>query len=283
MHRLIDDAGRTWDPQSLELRRSLNAVGLGPFFPEYTIKNIGFVELSRSAHGVSVRLRPAVVSPLAYAQLMFELADVNAERVLLSYFDTGAWRHEIIPTRERAFERITQLAAPHLAAHDDNVRCRDLDPSLLSLPDMFRRAISYWRWTGGSWRTVKDIGTVCDVVLQRFVLFECSGEKGFVFRDFGRQLPPCATAWLARGIGMQVEEQPDAAYGRSCARSYAEAMRSFEPKVDEVDAWVSWPGYGRTRRRYRRLMLPFQQSDDRFGLLSATLEDSSIDLRPLVA
>ena len=46
---------------------------------------------------------------------------------------------------------------------------------------------------------------------------------------------------------------------------------------------IAWPGRGEKRHRYRRLILPFKRKAENVWLLSASLEDSAIDLRAKVA
>ena len=64
---------------------------------------------------------------------------------------------------------------------------------------------------------------------------------------------------------------------RGCAQVYRDITQAFEPRSDELDAVAYWPGYGRLRSRYRRLMLPFRASE-RTWLASGICLDPGIDL-----
>jgi len=61
--------------------------------------------------------------------------------------------------------------------------------------------------------------------------------------------------------------------------------QAFEPCHDVVDAMVNWPGYGRMRNRYQRLLLPFETTAKsgrrtltRYWQFTGTVCDRTIDL-----
>lgn len=76
-----------------------------------------------------------------------------------------------------------------------------------------------------------------------------------------------------------MEEQPDRAYGRWVVDAYYDAVQSTAPRLDQVDAIVSWPQEGRLRMRYKRLIVPIRVSDQEVYLLGGSVVDDRIDLR----
>ncbi len=68
-------------------------------------------------------------------------------------------------------------------------------------------------------------------------------------------------------------------YGWSCALAYERVLHRFSPDLQAVDAFVRWPETGRVRRRYKRLLMPFRTYAGEAHVLSATVEDPTIDLR----
>jgi len=79
---------------------------------------------------------------------------------------------------------------------------------------------------------------------------------------------------------MPLDEQPDVDYGTWLSRAYLGVLARKKARTEEVDAIVYRPRYGRRRFTYRRLMLPFATSDGRQLVLSTSIADPSIDLRP---
>ena len=75
---LIDDAGSVTDSRSLNLRTNLRAVHIGDGFDDYAVRNLGFVALQPGTRSVHIRLRPSHVSPVAFAGLMYWLAEPDA-------------------------------------------------------------------------------------------------------------------------------------------------------------------------------------------------------------
>src|SRR5690606_12999560 len=102
---------------------------------------------------------------------------------------------------------------------------------------------------------------------------------GLIFQEFGSGLFDKYETWRTCAVGAPVEEQPDRTYGRWVAETYAEAIAADQPQVQDIDAIVRWPHAGRTRLRYRRLLLPLKDSDGGRLLLSASLMDNRVDLR----
>jgi hypothetical protein len=281
---LIDDSGAFWDSASSELRFELSGFGAGDAFPDYVVKNLGFVRVDKRYRSATVRFRPDTVAPLAFARLMYWLAEEEFDRVAVSAYEGGAWRNFLHGEKLGAFRAISALV--NASQRDGNVgsevMSRPAVPSSLTEDCPLLRAIEVWRKVGGDWSRLPDVEAFRTVLSDRFVLFECQSAGDFVVRDFGQGLPDCAKTWLERAKGQRVQDQPDRRYGWSCALAYERAIRRLEPDLQDVDALVEWPGHGKQRRRYKRLLLPFVVNARPAYLLSGTAEDTRIDLRAAV-
>jgi hypothetical protein len=281
---LIDDSGDFWEASSVELRVQLNGFGAGDAFPDYVVKNLGFVRIDRRRNSASVRFRPETVAPLAFARLMYWLAEEKVDRIAVSAYKEGQWRGFIHGDRLAAFRSISALV--NSSDRNGNVASDVLTrpTAISSLPKdcPLLAAIALWEEIGGDWGRLKSVDEISAVLMDRFVLFECQSAGDFVVRDFGHGLPECAKDWLERAKGQRVQDQPDKRYGWSCALAYERTIQRLEPDLQDVDALVHWPGHGRLRRCYKRLLLPFKVGSRPAYLLSGTAEDSRIDLRTAV-
>ncbi|MFM9938097.1 MAG: hypothetical protein ACKVP7_01210 [Hyphomicrobiaceae bacterium] len=100
----------------------------------------------------------------------------------------------------------------------------------------------------------------------------------YALDSFGPGFPAYFQSYLDRrktseGCG----GSPEKFYLRSNALAYQEAEDRFEPCLDDVDALVHWPGHGRIRHRYTRLMLPFRVGE-RSWVLSTTAANPDVNL-----
>jgi hypothetical protein len=103
----------------------------------------------------------------------------------------------------------------------------------------------------------------------RFILTEQQGEDGRLkvlawgkgYRSFNKD-------WTTNAVGRDFEDQPDASYAKWAAASYKAANAAGAPIVEDVEASTWWPGRGRTRLRYTRLVLPLTLHGRRRVLLS---------------
>lgn len=277
----VDDSGRLWDINSSQLRAELYGFAAADSFPEYVVKNLGFVRIDRRGPSATVWLRPATVAQMAVAHLMYWLVDEKIERVLVNSYVDGAWQHAMVGAAEKSFTALAALisAAAHTEPTKDAVIACSTSLTDLPASSPLADALQLWREMGGDWRRLASRSDLGAVFGDRYALFERRGERDFVLKQFGDGLPDCAKVWLGQAIGMPIHDHPDPRYGWSCTASYRKVLDSSEPELQDVDAYVSWPGAQRQRRRYKRLLLPLSAGDRCNYLLSATAEDGTIDLR----
>jgi len=278
---LIDDSGRLWSVDSHRLRAELYGFAAGDDFSAYVVKNLGFVRIGKRGASANVWLRPATVAPAAIAQTIYWLVDERIERVLVNTYINGTWQHTVVGDVERNFPMLATClsAASSLEQRNESVIARPVRIAELAAQSPLARAIQLWADAEGDWCRLAPQNEIASAVGHRYSLFERSGVRNFVLREFGDGMPDCAQVWLEKAIGEPLHGHPDQHYGWSCVESYGRTLDSGQPKIELVDAYVTWPGATRQRRRYARLLLPLTYRSGWKYLLSATAEDGGIDLR----
>jgi hypothetical protein len=281
---IYDDRGRAWRVGDPALSRWLGTARADAFAPQDLVRNLGFVVLTERPRALEVRLRPATVSQKALAAALYEVHDWAPARLTLVADDAGQ-RHDLfvsIPQFQHAVD--TLLAQSQIETRRFIKRRVALDTldggSLL-------RAMSH-RWAADCVRSVQSQAqtkqAICDLgnahLNGRIWVMAAIPAQGRVLVDdlgFGFRVPnPSAFRHL---IGNSVADHPDVAYGRWLANSFRQVQQDDVPCVEEVDCLIDWPDAGQQRHRYRRLVLPFKQSDGTCALVGATVTDVSFDLR----
>jgi hypothetical protein len=195
-------------------------------------------------------------------------------RVVVDHYVDKQWQHKLVGPPRLAAEHIERLMQTHGGGPAGTMR-RQRRP-VVQQGSAFTQSIQYWRLFHNRFEPAEAISAIGPTVAQRFALFERQGPFMYTVRAFGDGLAPCATRWLRGAIGTSVRCMPDAFYGRSCAEAYRDVKS--EPVMDDFDGVVSWPGYGRIRHRYRRLMLPFSSVSGQRWVMSMSQNDPSIEL-----
>ena len=278
---LVDDAGRIWDTGSSQLRSELDAFGIQNF-PDYVIKNLGFIRLEGRGKSATIWLRPETVSPAALDCVINWLSAEQIDRVLVNAYENKSWHHQILaPAHAGSYSALLYLRKdwPANSEPRSRVLARSIDAMRLPSDSPLVRALTMWRAAGGDWRNLARVSGFGAAVQHRYTLFEISGDRSFVLRGFGGGLPSYAKTWAEKTLNSCIYDHPDLGYIWSVVSSYREVVKNGQPELEEVDAVVSWPGAERQRRRYLRLLLPLSEEGCFIYLLSVTAEDSNINLR----
>jgi hypothetical protein len=280
---LIDDQGEVIDSRSIRLRANLNALQAGDAFHDYAIRNLGFVGVQANRGRLHIRLRPSHVSPVAFAGLMYWLADKQPERVMLSKLEAGAWAHELLGSSAAAAPRLARIVndAQCKRRGDLLARARDIETLAAEHP---LKQLHAARADLQDALERNDIGGLLDLVSAhvggRHSMSRADPAlKRIVITSIGDGFASEARYWLGRVVGHRMDDIPDAAYGRWCAEVYGEAIRLATAQLHDLDVIVEWPGEGRKRYRTTRLLLPLRETSGHHVVLSATLPDLGIDLR----
>jgi hypothetical protein len=277
--------GSSGKPIGLEkLHRDFGTSCSLALFSDYTVKNLALVVLRAQDSIVEVRFRPTVVGDVALAGAMYWIGDYRPERTLLCHFDdnTNAWRHSVGGRWDRTLNRISYLVSAAKAQASKAVVTKELSPEQLPRNSCLSKALSQWKAASGFYERSAFHVLLGATLENRYVV--CSTPRrsqDFIISAVGSGLPRFAHEWLSRTIGKRAQDQPDSHYGQSCVNTYLQVLERNQPLLEDVDAIANWPDYGPTRRRYRRLILPFRDEKGVTRMLSATLPDSDIDLRKM--
>jgi hypothetical protein len=280
---LIDDQGEVWRGESRRLREAFDSPFSGGEFVEYAIKNLGFVALNVYGTSCQVRLRPKFIGEATREALRRWLRDRRVERIVLSYFETR-WVDELVVPRALDARLDTLGLTRTGRAGDflmrplpvDNAPRMVVSNSRLPVADLMRK----WSQLISEYESANLLRVLRSAFNERFVIVQRpSGGERVLFSEFGEQMYFRYDTWRECAIGAPITEQPDRAYGRWIHDAYNATMASKKPSYEAVDAILHWPDIGRARRRYRRILFPFQESQSGQMLFCGSLEDTTVDLR----
>lgn len=240
------------------------------------VKERGHVEWRIRDGFVSVRFRPSLISPAAYARLMSWLQGHQPERVLLSYFVQGDWTYEFLRKPGEAARRVRWVTELHGGGGRCNARRRKASLDAMQCPSRWKLAIELWRECRESDPTAK--GRLFDqLFVGRWILYEYQAGNSISVCDFGTNQSAHVRKWLETYREKCIADAPDQIFAQTSQWAYHSAAMNGEPRSDETDVIAHWTGHGRHRSQFRRLMLPFK-SKDRTWLLSGIQIDAAIDL-----
>jgi hypothetical protein len=276
---LLDDRGESWEAGSSRLADTLQSSIRGDALVDYAVRNLGFVAVSESDSAARIRLRPAVVSPIAFSALVYWLHDNPRRRLVLSFLDDD-WSHEVVGGCNEAVRKLLARVKPDTQERHGDFLDKSLPLHDLPASSPLRAALTVWSDCSGRYDRERLHPLMERALKGRFVLVESAeGASNLTIKDIGCGLTKPAEYWLSRSIGLRVEDQPDCAFGEWVAQSYRRVFSTGQPDLGDVDAIIRWPQQGRKNFRYRRLLLPFRADDGSALLLGATLVDQGINLR----
>ena len=251
----------------------------GDELTNYVVRNLGYVAVSETETMARIRMRPSIVSPVAFSALLYWLHDRPKDRFVLSFLESE-WSHEVLGGRDDVIRKLIQRVDARGSEREGDFLQVPRGLHTLPASSPLRAVLTIWSEMEGVYDGERLHPLLERALGGRFVLVEGrSGASNLVIKDIGSGLRKPAQHWLARSIGLRVEDQPDYAYGKWVAGSYRDVLNSGEPDLGDVDAVISWPQASRQSFRYRRLLLPFKTNENSAILLGATLTDPSINLR----
>lgn len=265
------------------MRDAFDSPFSGGEFIEYAIKNLGFIAVNVYGTSCQVRLRPKFLGGLARETLRRWLKDRRVERIVLSYFDAG-WNDELIRP-QGLDQRLDALAPPQPKRTGDFLMCAlpkesvprmTVENSNLAVADIMQNWPSLLR----ECETANLLRLLRLAFNEKFVIVQRpSGGERVLFSEFGHQMYFRYDTWRECAIGAPISEQPDRAYGRWINESYNAVLGTVTPTYEAVDAILHWPDIGRARRRYRRILFPFQETQSGRLLFCGSVDDANVDLR----
>ncbi len=250
-----------------------------------SIIETGLVEWRAHEGHVRIRLRPSMITPQAFDRIISWIRSEQPQRVLISYYVSGNWEYEYFLSPRACQQRLEQLVRDYGALGSGALRTRRLPLTAQVNVDKFEQVIAYWQSHRDQFDPAAALRYIDPVAAGRWVLFEQPTPNDYCISDFGARTSVYVQKWLRRSLGEPLSSAPDKRYARATEEVYRSVAAAFEPRLEDVDTMVSWPGYGRMRNRYQRLMLPFKSTVATRGAsveknwhLTITIMDPKIDL-----
>lgn len=276
---LIDDQGQIWDGASRTLRSSFDSPYSGGEFSDYAVTNLGFIATNAYGGSCQIRLRPSFVAPDALRSLLHWLSSGRIDRIVLSWLDKD-WHHELLRSRETAVARVSELVEAASRTQPNDFLAHEINAGQLPENTALGILLRYWDRLSEPEGHASLMNLLNKALGNRYVRVQKDHATAkMVFREFGGGLFNHYEAWRSHGVGVPLEDLPDHNYGRWASQAYYQVLTDGSPRIHDVDAIVRWPHVGRTRMRYRRVIVPISGSAEEGLMLGGSIIDNRIDLR----
>jgi hypothetical protein len=275
---LIDGEGELVPWPFASMRSTLCCAADANTFAKYAVANLGFIYLTEKQHGLALSLRPKVVCSSALIAAIHLLSDLPRHRIMLLTL-SDAWDCRLFRSpSEVILTLIAELRQRETTEGNFLRRQRSIDD--IAEKNIFADLMRIWVSVGAVFDHEYFDAVAHRMLRGRFALLKPQRDgRTLIIEDWGRSYSSFDARWLAMSRGLRFEDQPDFRYAHAAVDAYHEVLRSGQPLLDEIDAIISYPQFGRRRLQYRRLILPIRAPTGEPHLLSTSLTDPNIDLR----
>ena len=276
---IVDDDGGVWERPFQRLKKNLCCELNDSKFIRYAIKNLGFVHIKTTRHGLVISLRPRVTHPVAFAAAVYFLSDFPNERVVISTLDDGCNYFVCRGCDDAVKKLVDELTRTEATTRFGFLR-RPRRIEQVPRDSSLAELMACWA-SGTTTFDAERLSPVFHNILRgRFALLAPQSDgHTLIIQDWGYGFHSYDDRWLAIARGLRFEDQPDYRYGCAAAGAYRGVLRTGQPVLEDVDAIMSRPRRGRQRIQYTRLILPIRTLRGETRLLSTSLMDPTIDLR----
>jgi hypothetical protein len=277
--QLIDDQGQVWDGSSRQLRHAYDSPYSGGEFSDYAVVNLGFIATNVYGHSAQVRLRPNFTADAALDSLYRWLMSRRFDRVVLTWLG-DTWQNEMLRSNQAALIRLDDLIEVAKRHRPEDFISTGIAPDEIRRDPSLAAVVDRWKSATEDRHPTAVHSAINAILGDRYIICQDNGDgRRLVYKELGDGLFTDYDTWRTCAVGAPMEEMPDRTYGRWATNCYIDALNGMEPKIEKVDAIVHWPHSGRTRMRYRRLILPLALSDGSRIVVGGSLVDDRIDLR----
>ncbi len=277
--QLIDDQGQVWDGSSRQLRHAYDSPYSGGEFSDYAVVNLGFIATNVYGQSAQIRLRPSFTADAAYDALYRWLLNRRFERVVLTWLDS-TWQNEMLRSNQAALIRLDDLIEQAKRQRPEDFMSTLIPGDEVSRDVTLKKLFQTWKLSTRDNRPETVRTAINSILGNRYAIVQQDHMNNrLLYKELGDGLFTSYDTWRTCAVGAPMEEMPDRAYGRWVKGCYSDVLSTMEPTVEKVDAIVHWPHSGRTRMRYRRLILPLALSDGSRIVVGGSLVDDRIDLR----
>ena len=245
--------------------------------PSYAVRNLGAIDVEIDESHAIVRFRWLTVSQDALEACARLLLDLSAHDIAV-HCEADRWTEQHFATAEDAVAWLGdsqsvalgashRRATPHFVIQRQNLKTiadRPLN-RLEQAEDRFSLFFKKWRISQGNFSNDVTEAFVRFGVIDRAVIASERPDGKLVFEHIGARITiynRADDAWTFRLSGRPVVEQFDKEYGRHVEGVFRDALELRQPQFDHIDAVIQ-DGQGAMRFRYNRLLLPWQNGDQR--------------------
>ncbi|MCW0233062.1 MAG: hypothetical protein OJJ21_05635 [Ferrovibrio sp.] len=277
MNYLIDPQGHWWRWPSATLAERLGHADPDFDLAGYAVRNLGYVWLIVEEQVTLMQFRAGMVSPAAVSSLKPYLRKAVAAKPVALVFYASGWLEEAFIKAAPLLARLDELAPLAEPRMRDQFIALSHQPRewLYHAHQHLSSLFELWRFEGGVFskpvqRYLDNSGLIERTVFitpRDNELYVTASGSGFTIYD---------SFQMNRVAGRRISDQPDRAYGSWVEASYRTCFDSGRPAMDDVDAIIEEPDHDPRRRRYQRMILPWQQADGSRMLTGSSLLNAQL-------
>ena len=275
---LIDREGSHWHAKDARLPSRLGTTLRGTELANFVVTNLGFIELGYHDTRLRVRCRPKLVTPSGFASICYFLFDFPWQPIALSSLG-DTWSDRIFVHSKDVLEALTRSIPTPLSADEDrcgrflSARSSDEASPLSGLARLSLAALATEAFE------TDTLAALDRAFRGRWSVSHVDLETGrFDFDYMGTGFTLLDPSW-AGGAGFKaLTSASDPSYMGWVESSRRAALLTGQPAFEVIDAWTETLN-GLARLRYHRVTVPLRISGSRSYVFSASVDDSSINLR----
>jgi hypothetical protein len=246
----------------------------------YAILNVGLVAIEKTATAVAIKCRPAVMSERAVSTLSYWLLDHASLPVSITWFDQF-WDVERAPDARAALSLISYLLELKRPASSRPSERICVQPSVQAVRRWQHMKPRVAPLTAGPLDIARCAQVLDPLFFGRWALMEVDKAAGKIdVLGLGGGYPLIDPVFAPTDARRPLETLADTEYRTWITDSFLDVARSQRARFEDIDAVVMWPRFGDLRTRYWRILTPLRQTAGSCTVLSASGNDSGIDLRP---
>ena len=276
--KLVDPSGTVWDAGSGRLRLRYHSRIDSAALPDFLIRNHGYVELSQSDKGSTLRFAPGQLKYDCYVTVVGLIEDNVRVRATLAWYD-GQWHYELLRGARELAKRFLALKLEHTEKRHDRYFMLPRAISSVGRSGQHMKLLEYWQDNAGRIDIRTHREQISDLTGGKYLAISRNGSTGSLqFKEIGKGLVTYQDQkWAEHFRNKPVEIQPDMRYGEWIANTYRQALVVGQPDFSEVEAVIAGGKDGSlVHHIYTRLILPVETEDGSRELLSAPLVDRSL-------
>jgi hypothetical protein len=263
---IIDETGEAWSATPLAIRRRLHTDQLGADLVKYLVHQAGFVVCRQGRHGCSIAFDRGSVSACALVGTMQWLFEARPCRIVIS------------SSQQESRSQALLLMPKALAFLQDVFDERHRGPLYRARKIKLENTPFAQQWEVATELVRSDIEhstkiRILDTLFRgHFTLSHRDKETGEFIIDYAGPAFSVYNATIGpMRIGQTFSDVLDGNYGRWVADRYAQIQAADGPVGEHVDALIGAATRSPIRLRYKRLLLPFEQSSGTHLLVASAV------------